>query len=81
MTRSRLCFTSKWQSPRYTEAVVISPMFLLSHSKKYYLTIKYTDATGAGQYVIVRLDKKNAKQAVATAEAQIGKKVDRVEEK
>ena len=35
--------------PRYTEAVLISPMFLLAHSKKHYLTIQYTNATGTGQ--------------------------------
>src|SRR5215469_10757122 len=67
--------------PRYTEAVLISPMFLLSHSKKHYLTIQYTDAAGAGQFVIVHLDKKNARDAVAAAEAATGKKVERVEAK
>ena len=67
--------------PRYAEAVLISPMFLLSHSKKHYLTIQYTDASGAGQFVIVHLDKKNAREAVAAAEAATGKKVERVEEK
>jgi hypothetical protein len=67
--------------PRYTEAVLISPMFLLAHSKKHYLTIQYMDTTGAGQYAIVHLDKKNAQQAVATAESETGKKVERVEEK
>ena len=34
--------------PRYTEAVLISPMFLLAHSKKHYLTIQYTDMSGRG---------------------------------
>lgn len=67
--------------PRYAEAVLISPLFLLSHSKKHYLTIQYTAADGAGQYVIVHLDKKNAQEAVAAAEAATGKKVERVEEK
>ena len=67
--------------PRYTEAVLISPLFLLSHSKKHFLTIQYTDSVGAGQFVIVHLDKKNAQQAIAAAESQTGKTVDRVEEK
>lgn len=67
--------------PRYTEAVLISPMFLLAHSKKHYLTIQYTDANGAGQFAIVLLDKKNAQQAVAAAQAETGKNVERVEEK
>jgi len=67
--------------PRYTEAVLISPMFLLAHSKKHYLTIQYTDANGTGQYAIVQLDKKNARDAVAAAQAETGKSVERTEEK
>jgi hypothetical protein len=67
--------------PRYTEAVLISPMFLLAHSKKHYLTIQYTDANGTGQYAIVHLDKKNAQDAVAAAQAETGRSVERVEEK
>lgn len=67
--------------PRYTEAVLISPMFLLAHSKKHYLTIQYTDASGAGQYAIVHLDKKNAHEAVAAIQAETGKEVERTEEK
>jgi hypothetical protein len=67
--------------PRYAEAVLISPLFLLSHSKQHFLTIQYTGADGSGQFVIVHLDKKNAREAVATAEAQTGKKVEEVEQK
>jgi hypothetical protein len=67
--------------PRYTEAVLISPMFLLAHSKKHYLTIQYIDPNGAGQFAIVQLDKKNAQQAVAAAQAETGKNVERAEEK
>jgi hypothetical protein len=67
--------------PRYTEAVLISPIFLLSHSKKHYLTIQYTDSAGTGQFLIVHLDKKNAREAIAAAESQTGKAVERVEEK
>lgn len=68
-------------TPRYAAAVLISPLFLFSHAKKHYLTIQYTDAAGAGQFVIVHLDKKNAREAVATAESQTGKKVEQVEQK
>jgi len=67
--------------PRYTEAVLISPIFLLSHAKKHYLTIQYTDSSGAGQFLIIHLDKKNARAAIAAAESQTGKAVERVEEK
>ncbi len=67
--------------PRYAEAVLISPLFLLSPSKKHFLTIQYTDDNGAGQYVVFHLSKKNARQVVAAAEARTGKKVMRAEEK
>lgn len=71
----------KASKPRYAEAVIISPLFLLSHAKKHYLTFQFTDDGGEGKYAIVRLDKKNAREAVACAEAQTGKKVEQVEEK
>lgn len=71
----------KASKPRYAEAVLISPMFLLVHSKKHYLTFQYTDEKGDGKYAIVRLDKKNARDAVACAEAQTGKKVEQIDEK
>lgn len=67
--------------PRYVAAILVSPLFLFAHSKKHYLTIQYADDAGAGQYAIVHLDKKNARAAVAAAEAATGKKVDREEEK
>jgi hypothetical protein len=68
-------------TPRYAEAVLISPLFLFSHSKKHFLTIHFTDAAGAGQFVIIHLDKRNAREAVAATEAQTSKQVERVEEK
>jgi hypothetical protein len=67
--------------PRYAEAILISPLFIFSHSKKHFITIQYTDTADAGQFVIVHLDKKNAREVVAVAEAQTGKKVEHVEEK
>jgi len=71
----------KATKPRYAEAVLISPLFLLSHGKKHYLTFQYNDDSGQGKYAIVHLDKKNAREAVACAEAQIGKTVEQIEEK
>jgi hypothetical protein len=68
-------------TPRYTEAVLLSPLFVFSKSKKHYLTIQYADANGGSQYAIVRLDKSNFREALAAAEATTGKKVDRSEER
>src|SRR5277367_3043985 len=73
----RTLLYSRAEKPRYTEPFVISPLFLTSYSVKHFLTIQYNDEAGAGQYVIVHLDKKNARQAIAAAEAETGMKVDR----
>lgn len=67
--------------PRYAEAVLISPLFLFSNSKKHYLTIQYVDETGSARFVIVHLDKNNAREAVAAAESETGQKVEHVEQK
>jgi hypothetical protein len=71
----------KASKPRMAEAVLISPLFLLSNAKKHYLTFQYTDEGGESKYAIVHLDKKNAREAVACAEAQTGKKVEWIDEK
>lgn len=71
----------KASKPRVAEAVLISPLFLLSNSKKHYLTFQFINDAGDGQYAIIHLDKKNARQAVACAEAQTGKKVEQIDEK
>jgi len=67
--------------PRYVAAVLISPVFLLTRSTKHYLTIEYIDQSGGVQSVIVRLNKKNAREAVATATAQTSRSVEQIEEK
>lgn len=71
----------KASKPRYAAAVLVSPLFLLSHAKKHYLTFQYTGEGSDGKYAIVRLDKSNAREAVACAEAQTGVKVEQIEEK
>lgn len=70
----------KASKPRYAAAVLVSPLFLLSHGKKHYITFQYNDGT-EGKYAIVHLDKSNAREAVACAEAQTGVKVEQIEEK
>jgi hypothetical protein len=66
---------------RYSAAVLVSPLFLFSKSKKHFLTIQYKNAEGQGQFALIRFDKSNWQAAVATVEAQTGIKVERVEEK
>lgn len=67
--------------PRYAAAILVSPLFLFSKSKKHYLTIQYTDAVGTGQYALIRLNKGNFREALAAVEAETGKKVERTEER
>ena len=67
--------------PRYAEAILLSPLFLFAHSKKHFLTIQYTDADGQGKFAMIHLDKGNARDVVAAAEAETGKKVERTEER
>ena len=68
-------------TPRYAAAIIISPLFLLSMEKRHFLTIHYSDAAGTAQFAIVQLDKKNAREAIAVAEAQTGMKVEQQEER
>jgi len=63
--------------PRYAEGILIAWPLLLTKSKKHYLTIHYSDQGGTSQFVIIHLDKTNYQQALAIAETETGKKVDR----
>jgi len=66
--------------PRYAAGLLIAWPLLFTKSKSHYLTIQYDDDKGEGQYAIVRLDKSNYRDALATVEAQTGKRIDRSEE-
>jgi hypothetical protein len=59
------------------EEILISPFFIFAHSKKHFLTIQYTDADGQGKFALIHMDKGNARDIVAAAEAETGKKVER----
>jgi hypothetical protein len=48
---------------------------LLAKSTTHYLTIHYTDASGADRFVTVHLDKRNYQRALAAVEAETGIKV------
>jgi len=71
----------KTSHPRYAEAILISPFFLFSKTKKHFLTIQYTNAAGEGQFAMIHMDKGNARDIVAQAEADTGTKVDLSEER
>jgi hypothetical protein len=78
--RIKTMLYERTSKPRYAEAILISPFFLFAHSKKHFLTIQYTDADGQGKFAMIHMDKGNARDIVAAAEAETGKKVERAEE-
>lgn len=71
----------KTSKPRYAEAILLSPFFLFTKSKKHFLTIQYSDDAGNGKFSVFHLDKSNARDITNTAEAETGKKVEFSEER
>ena len=66
--------------PRYVSGILLAWPLLFTKGKKHFLTIQYVDGVGTGQFAVVRLDKSNFREALATAEAETGTKVERAEE-
>lgn len=63
--------------PRAKTAIFISPMFLMSSSKKHWLTIEYAKGDKK-DFVLLRLDKGEYQRALATIKAATGKEIERV---
>lgn len=57
-------------------AIFVSPFFLLSHKKKHFLTIGFTDEKDAQQAAVFELGKDIVRVTLASIEARTGKKVD-----
>jgi hypothetical protein len=66
--------------PRYAEGLLIAWPLLFTKSKSHYLTVQFENASGAGEYAIVKLDKSNYREVLATIEAHTGQKIQRSEE-
>ena len=60
---------------RYLSAVLISPVLLLSKSRKHFLTVGYTDDQGNQQAMVFRVDKKDIRSVLTSLEARTGRKV------
>jgi len=60
---------------RYAMAIAISPILLLSKSRKHFLTVGYSDQDGTQQALVFQLDKKHVRAALASLEARTGIKV------
>jgi hypothetical protein len=56
-------------------ALVLSPVFLLSKSRKHFLTLGFTDEAGAQQALVFRVNKDSIRAALVALEARSGLKV------
>jgi len=60
---------------RLALAVVLSPAFLLSKSRKHFLTIGYNDEGGRQQALLFRVDKNGIRATLVSLEARTGLKI------
>ncbi len=63
-------------SRRYAAALLISPIFLFTKSRRHYLTIGYMDAEGKQQALVFRVDKNDIRSVLTTLEARSGRRVE-----
>ena len=63
-------------SRRYAAALLISPLFLLSKSRKHFVTIGYTDAEGKQQALVFQVEKGDIRSVLTTLEARSGRRVE-----
>jgi hypothetical protein len=61
---------------RYVEAVLISPILLLSKKRRHFLTIGYTDEKGHQQAMVFELPKGVVRQMLVSLEAKTGRRVE-----
>jgi len=63
-------------SRRYAEAVLLSPVLVLSKSRKHYVSVGYTDARGFRQVLVLRIGKNDIRAVLAGLEAKTGRRVE-----
>jgi hypothetical protein len=63
-------------SRRYAAAVLISPILLLSKSRKHFLTLGYVDEQGRQQAIVLRIGKGDIRSVLASLEARTGRRVE-----
>jgi len=61
---------------RYAEAVLISPLFLLSKTRKHFVTVGYVDGSGRQQALILQVGKGDVRAVLAELEAKTGRRVE-----
>ena len=67
-------------SRRYAEAILISPVLLLSKSRRHYVTIGYADESGAQQALVIRVEKGDIRSVLASLEARTGRRFEYTDE-
>ncbi|HEY3837861.1 MAG TPA: hypothetical protein VGL72_14870 [Bryobacteraceae bacterium] len=63
-------------SRRYLEAIFISPVFLLSKRRAYFLSVGYTDKSGKQQAMVFQVSSKEIRPVLVSLEARSGRKVE-----
>ena len=63
-------------SRRYAAAVLISPLLLLSKSRKHFVTIGYLDQEGKQQALVFRVEKGDIRSVLAGLEARTGRRIE-----
>lgn len=63
-------------SRRYAAAILISPLLLLSKSRKHFVTLGYTDSQGKQQAVVLRFGKGDIRSVLASLEARTGRRIE-----
>ncbi len=61
---------------RYLEALLISPLMLLSKKREHFLTVGYTDDEGNQQAMVFQVSKGDVRSVLVSLEARTGRKVE-----
>lgn len=80
-TQIKSVLYERTSKPRYAAGLLIAWPLLFTKSKSHYLTVQYDPGNGAeAQYAIVKLDKNNYRDVLASIETTLNTKVQRTEE-
>lgn len=63
-------------SRRYAAAILISPVLLLSKSRKHFVTLGYVDTAGRQQALVFRVGKGDIRMVLASLEARTGRRIE-----
>ena len=63
-------------SRRYAAAILISPVLLLSKSRKHFVTLGYVDTQGKQQALVIRVGKGDIRSVLTGLEARSGRRVE-----